>query len=269
MRNFLIALVLLLWGLLAWLYSKDYLLCCTPSVDIGGVSTLQVKQDDITKTGPLLFNWSSAIPLTGEDWPSMRDSLLSLTDNTHLLEIISYYCTNGNPAETDSIALSRGQAVQALFTSLSAEQVTIVTKGRSCDSAYVSTAFPSMDFNIRVNNESIKEIDDETLIYFPFNSTQKLKSSEIESYLDDVAKRVVSSNEKVQLTGHTDNIGDSESNTILGKKRAQIIANYLISKGVNVNNIIVNSAGESQPVSDNNTENGRALNRRTVLKIIK
>ncbi|MCL4115904.1 UNVERIFIED_CONTAM: hypothetical protein GTU68_053527 [Idotea baltica] len=114
-----------------------------------------------------------------------------------------------------------------------------------------------------------KVIEDKTLIYFPYNSTDKLSDREIESYLDDVAARVISSGERVQLTGHTDSKGDAEYNMGLGRSRAVVIRDYLVSKGVTRNKVVVRSEGETSPVATNATSEGRAQNRRTELQIIK
>ena len=73
----------------------------------------------------------------------------------------------------------------------------------------------------------------------------------------------------MRLTGHTDNIGSDASNKVLGQRRADIIKNYLIQKGVDASKIQTSSQGESAPVATNDTENGRAQNRRVELQIIK
>lgn len=73
---------------------------------------------------------------------------------------------------------------------------------------------------------------------------------------------------KVELGGHTDNTGDDQSNLVLSKNRASSVMNYLISKGVNGANLISQGYGETSPRETNDTEEGRALNRRTELKIL-
>jgi len=127
--------------------------------------------------------------------------------------------------------------------------------------------FFSARFKNAVNNANIKEIDDVALIYFPFNSTNKLNSSKVENYLNDVATRVKKTGEKVFLTGHTDNIGSNESNIVLGKRRAVIVFDYLVSKGVSTSQIVTKSKGENSPIARNDSSAGRAKNRRVELKI--
>ena len=126
--------------------------------------------------------------------------------------------------------------------------------------------FEAVSFAIRTEN--IVETADETLIYFPFNSTEKLNNTEVEEYLNKVIARVLKSKEIITLTGHTDNVGNEQSNLKLGQKRADIIKEYLLSGGLPQSQITSNSEGETNPVTDNSSEEGRAKNRRTSLKII-
>lgn len=66
----------------------------------------------------------------------------------------------------------------------------------------------------------------------------------------------------VSITGHTDSRGSSEYNQRLSETRANVVSRYLQSKGVAFNRITVHGMGEEQPIADNQTEEGRAKNRR-------
>ncbi len=66
-----------------------------------------------------------------------------------------------------------------------------------------------------------------------------------------------------EINGHTDNIGDEAYNLGLSKRRAQAVADYLKSKGVVLGDrFVMNGFGETKPMASNNTEEGRAQNRR-------
>jgi len=71
---------------------------------------------------------------------------------------------------------------------------------------------------------------------------------------------------KVEIAGHTDSQGAEEYNQGLSERRAQAVADYLIGHGANGSNITVKGYGESQPVADNGTKEGRAANRRVELR---
>ena len=70
------------------------------------------------------------------------------------------------------------------------------------------------------------------------------------------------------IEGHTDNIGGDEKNMELSEARATAIKSYLTTRGIPEQSIIVLFYGENRPVAPNDTEEGRASNRRTEFEII-
>jgi outer membrane protein OmpA-like peptidoglycan-associated protein len=67
---------------------------------------------------------------------------------------------------------------------------------------------------------------------------------------------------KLEIEGHTDNIGSEEYNQTLSEKRASTVRDYLVSAGVSDANVIARGLGKSDPVADNSSASGRKLNRR-------
>ena len=76
------------------------------------------------------------------------------------------------------------------------------------------------------------------------------------------------SNLLVEVQGHTDSQGDEAYNQALSERRAQSVVRYLVDQGVAPNRFRAVGFGESLPVADNSTAEGRALNRRVVLKVL-
>lgn len=72
----------------------------------------------------------------------------------------------------------------------------------------------------------------------------------------------------VEIAGHTDDIGDDESNIKLSEARATTVRNYLILQGILPERIIAKGYGEMQPIAPNSTPEGRQRNRRTEVRII-
>lgn len=72
----------------------------------------------------------------------------------------------------------------------------------------------------------------------------------------------------VQIDGHTDNIGGEKDNLLLSQNRAKAVMNELIKRGIPAKKILAKGFGESKPLTDNTTENGRQVNRRTEFTII-
>ena len=73
---------------------------------------------------------------------------------------------------------------------------------------------------------------------------------------------------KIEISGHTDNVGAPADNLALSNNRAKSVVNYLIGKGVASSRLVAKGYGETKPIADNNTEEGKAKNRRTELKVI-
>jgi outer membrane protein OmpA-like peptidoglycan-associated protein len=71
----------------------------------------------------------------------------------------------------------------------------------------------------------------------------------------------------IEIGGHTDNIGDIQSNLMLSTDRAKIVYEYLLKNKIPLKNLSFKGYGEGQPIFDNNTEQGRKNNRRTEFKI--
>ncbi|MEI6681925.1 MAG: OmpA family protein [Bacteroidota bacterium] len=72
----------------------------------------------------------------------------------------------------------------------------------------------------------------------------------------------------IEIAGHTDNTGSAEANQLLSAGRAGSVRDFLISKGVKPMQVKAKGYGETQPVADNSTEEGRQQNRRTEVRII-
>jgi outer membrane protein OmpA-like peptidoglycan-associated protein len=73
----------------------------------------------------------------------------------------------------------------------------------------------------------------------------------------------------IEINGHTDNVGNDDSNLQLSQKRAAAVVNYLLEKGISNTRLDSKGFGETQPVAANETDEGRALNRRVEFVIIK
>lgn len=72
----------------------------------------------------------------------------------------------------------------------------------------------------------------------------------------------------IDVLGHTDSVGSDAYNQTLSEQRAQAVANYLSSRGVQRVRMATRGYGESMPIADNNTEVGRAQNRRVEIKVV-
>lgn len=98
-------------------------------------------------------------------------------------------------------------------------------------------------------------------VKFEFDSARL--TSAAEDRLDsDVQILLRHSDLNVEIAGHTDNVGNAAYNEALSLRRAESVRAYLISKGANPSNLTVRGYGESNPLTSNDTDAGRAQNRR-------
>ena len=74
--------------------------------------------------------------------------------------------------------------------------------------------------------------------------------------------------DKIEIGGHTDNIGSEAKNKILSLERAKSIVAYLMSKGIDAARLTAKGYGSMEPIEENNTEAGRQKNRRSEVKIL-
>lgn len=105
-------------------------------------------------------------------------------------------------------------------------------------------------------------------IYFETNS-DKLETASYPA-LDVLVKNLKDNPAKsVKITGHTDNVGDLVYNYTLSKRRAESVKAYLVSKGIDTRRIVTDGVGWTHPLAPNDTEEGRAKNRRIEISFTK
>lgn len=104
-------------------------------------------------------------------------------------------------------------------------------------------------------------------IYFDSGSSQLLNTSfpQLETIVDILSNNI---NLNIEISGHTDNIGDNIPNFLLSQKRADAIKYYLIEKGIDPERIISMGKGMNEPIEDNSSDNSRSKNRRVEMKIV-
>ena len=85
--------------------------------------------------------------------------------------------------------------------------------------------------------------------------------------LDQLAKYLIDKNAALALRGYADSIGNFKSNWNLSEKRAVVVKDYLVKKGVADNKIVTTPFGSTKPIATNKTAEGRQKNRRVEIKI--
>lgn len=104
-------------------------------------------------------------------------------------------------------------------------------------------------------------------VHFEFNRADLLPDSR--ALLNKVAKSLLDQpSVRIEVAGHTDSIGSDAYNLSLSQKRADSVRRYLVSQGVKANSIFAKGYGERQPVATNDTDQGRADNRRVEIHLL-
>lgn len=159
-----------------------------------------------------------------------------------------------------------------VFTMVMKADYTMTVKKRDYTyiTKYISKTDTKFDVPVSINME-MKQIevgktynlDD---IYFATDSDKLTETSKkvVEGFYDFLHDNP---NVKIEIQGHTDNVGAVDYNIRLSKARARTVYNLLIKLGIPANQMTYKGYGESRPIADNQTEEGRALNRRTVFLI--
>ena len=104
-------------------------------------------------------------------------------------------------------------------------------------------------------------------IFFDFDKATLRSESATE--LDRLVKLLIDvPTMKIEISGHTDNVGSDNYNKQLSEDRAKAVVEYLIEKGIDEDRLTYAGYGETQPIADNDTEEGRQVNRRTEFKVL-
>ena len=120
-----------------------------------------------------------------------------------------------------------------------------------------------------VIEEEVQEILKTAFDNLEFETGKDVIKQESLPSLTELAEVLVKKTEwKLQIAGHTDNVGAAQGNLILSKKRAESVKRFMESKGVAGERLSVLYFGETQPIADNKTKEGRQKNRRVEMTII-
>jgi len=124
--------------------------------------------------------------------------------------------------------------------------------------------YRASQFTIKYDPPTVYTLDN---VYFGSNKASLREASYKE--LDELVKYLKRRKHiRVEIAGHTDNVGSKEDNLKLSRRRADRVKRYLVNQGIEAGRIEAKGYGEGQPVAGNNTPEGRQKNRRTEVRIL-
>lgn len=264
----------LLWSFLA--YEGCLKQCCAGN---GGseVTETPVTPDDTgpVKRFPIDFQYGNAAAFTNDGFAELKARLVSEMKDNNILEVTGFYFeSEPKPDGYDNMGFARADKIrQLLVPDIPADRIhlraRLVDETEGGKTGYFEASDYSWVTPEEVPAKTVEELADRVIIRFPYNSAIKDKDANIDEYLNKLADRIKQTGEKVSLTGHTDNTGQPEGNLKLSERRAREVQAILLKKGVKSDQIIVDAKGQTQPVDNNDTEDGRHNNRRVEVRLIK
>jgi outer membrane protein OmpA-like peptidoglycan-associated protein len=131
-----------------------------------------------------------------------------------------------------------------------------IVKDTATTQPIITAPIPKADTLIILGAEVLFEINKSTLRSEHFTT--------LNSILDYL---LLYSERSVKISGHTDNTGNEAHNLRLSKQRADVVAEYLVGNGIDINRLETSGLGSARPIAENTSEAGRKKNRRVELLI--
>lgn len=189
---------------------------------------------------------------------------------------------SGLQATVELVDIKTGRLVSQVETDADGNYLTILPKGRkyAFNVNKKGSLFFSSQFNTEDSSNGQSKIVDVPLQTINVGANIILKNIFFNSAKFDLLpesileldRLVLLMNEnptiKIQINGYTDNIGKDVDNKTLSEARAKSVISYLNTKGIQMARLLFKGYGATNPISSNETEEGRALNRRTEVVII-
>lgn len=206
----------------------------------------------------------------------LKDSIFSYLNSNQDKELqITGWYKNGEwiNSEEENFGLDRANYMKSILSKF----------GINGDRISVSSTKESFNYNQGVfegglkfmfNDLSVTKTEQINLgitnktLYTHFNSREFKPDNTLQGYTIEL-KNYLNSNpsKNVTITGHSDNVGDADVNEIIARDRATNVMKYFIQQGIAANKLKSFSKGETTPISTNDTNEGRALNRRIEIKV--
>ena len=193
----------------------------------------------------------------------LNDSLNYITDTLNWIEIAGYYKASGGEKYLSIGSFSKND-----------NERKIVIPDDGIKNNNLARYYYIDDVSIeKVNLKDFNNIKNDTIINLSklqFNNDKISFTNEAFAELELIVG-ILKSNPKfaIEIYGHTDNVGLETYNQPLSENRAKAVSDYLISKGIDKSRVSYKGYGSSRPIASNDTDEGRAKNRRVEIKILK
>jgi outer membrane protein OmpA-like peptidoglycan-associated protein len=183
-----------------------------------------------------------------------------------------------NSTTFENLGLARANDVKNFFVSKGLSENQLNTKGEIIDiwKSNADTLLGPADYTFADTTAATDEWTvlkdkinaDPLILHFNTNKSREILTDLQKQKVTDIAKYTEHVKEAVVLVvGHSDNVGNRDANIVLAQKRADFSKKYLSKNSIDSARIETQSKGPDEPIGDNNTTEGKASNRRTVITI--
>lgn len=174
-------------------------------------------------------------------------------------------------AEEARIAAEKAAEAERLARLSAEEQARLAQEKALADSIAAAEAEKArLAAEAEARIAAIKAKGETVTVHFDTGGDDLKFNDQEQAVIDEVCLAMSTNHSlRIRITGHTDNTGNAEQNLkVWGKKRAEALKKYMVSRGVNADQIECDSKGQLEPVADNSTRDGRAQNRRANIKFL-
>jgi OOP family OmpA-OmpF porin len=198
-----------------------------------------------------------------------------LTD-AYMVVIVGHTDSSGDPAYNMALSLKRAESVAEylITTGINEDQVRVIGRGPKEPIASNETHEGRMQ-NRRVDILVVAEVRALDTLIFPSVALFERRSADLteqgRALLEEnrrSAMDLLSRAAFIEIIGHTDNRGGEKTNMLLSERRATTVRDYLVSKGHDASKMVITGKGQTRPIASNDTEEGRAKNRRVEIQVL-
>jgi len=205
-----------------------------------------------------------------------RANLRSELTNSYLVLVVGHTDTSGDASYNDALSLKRAQSVADYLVATGTREDAIRVLGRgSRDPIASNDTLEGRIQNRRVDILLVAEVRALDTLLFPSLALFDPKSAKLteagHAFLEEQrlnSKALFDSAFYVEIVGHADSKGNAEDNVVLSEQRANTVRDYLVSKGLDASIVETKGMGDTMPIADNDTAEGRAKNRRVEILVL-
>lgn len=255
----------------------------TPPADNSALS-ININDDDLNFTAAasdnLLFTNGSCeymTPLTDKLQTVFQNTVQHLQSNTKRILVLTGLYEDGETNDcTDSsdLGIARAENVKQLLIEMGAPEDRIELEGSEIRdlAEHKNMLVGGVDYYFK---ESIEPIMDEVALrtekitlYFATNKKEINLDTDQRNYMEGLKAYLAQNPDaKAKVTGYTDDRGEDKTNIRLSRKRSEFVRDFMIEQGISKRQIKNKGMGPDDPVASNDTEEGRALNRRVEITL--